>query len=84
MGRLQYNKLIDAVHKLSTQKKLILLATILHNKYNKSKYFFRRNKLKEIYVIYQELCHKIPVNKVNKKKFLSIVNELANIGFLIA
>ena len=70
MENLQNTQIIDFVHKLPTQKKLILLATILHDKHIKKKYFFKRYKLKEIYEIYLELCKKTFNARVNKKWFL--------------
>ena len=75
-------QILDILHKLSTDSKLILLAFILHDKHIKKKYFFKRYKLKEIYEIYSELCKKIFVPNLNNKRFLYLAKELADNGFL--
>ncbi len=80
-GSTQNTQITDIVHKLPHQSKLILLAIILHDKHFKKKYFFQRNKLKEIYEIYLELCKKTFVNTVDKKRFASITLDLHKIDF---
>jgi Cdc6-like AAA superfamily ATPase len=81
MKNLQNTQIANMVHKLPTQSKLILLATILHDKHFKRKYLFQRTKLKEIYEIYLELCKKTFVNSLDKKRFTSIALDVSNVIF---
>lgn len=81
MENLQNTQITNMVRKLPTHSKLILLATILHDTHFKRKYLFQRNKFKEIYAIYLELCKKTFDNSLDKKRFTAIALDLSNVFF---
>ena len=64
------------VHKLPIHSKIILLSIILHKKHIKKKYLLQRNKLRDIYQIYLEICKKIFVDSLDKKHFSFILLDL--------
>jgi cell division control protein 6 len=83
-SKIEIDRIIEVVRTLPTQSKLILLAILLQEQYNKKMDTKGAITTGEVYEIYKELSKKTRTDKLTQRRVADLVSELDMLGVITA
>ena len=83
-SKIEIDRIIEVVRTLPTQSKLILLAILLQEQYNKKMDTKGAITTGEVYEIYKELSKKTRTDKLTQRRIADLVSELDMLGVITA
>lgn len=83
-NKIEIDRIIEVVRTLPTQSKLILLAVLLQEKYNKKIDSAGVITTGEVYEAYKELCKKTRTDALTQRRIADLISELDMLGILNA
>jgi len=83
-SKIEIDRIIEVVRTLPTQSKLILLAILLQEQYNKKMDTKGTITTGEVYEIYKELSKKTRTDKLTQRRIADLVSELDMLGVITA
>jgi cell division control protein 6 len=83
-NKIEIDRIIEVVRTLPTQSKLILLAILLQERYNKKMETAGAITTGEVYEIYKELSKKTRTDKLTQRRIADLVSELDMLGVITA
>jgi cell division control protein 6 len=83
-NKIEVDRIIEVVRTLPTQSKLILLAILLQEQYNKKMETAGAITTGEVYEIYKELSKKTRTDKLTQRRIADLVSELDMLGVITA
>ena len=83
-NKIEVDRIIEVVRTLPTQSKLILLAILLQEQYNKKMETAGAITTGEVYEIYKELSKKARTDKLTQRRIADLVSELDMLGVITA
>jgi cell division control protein 6 len=83
-NKIEIDRIIEVVRTLPTQSKLILLAILLQEQYNKKMETTGAVTTGEVYEIYKELSKKTRTDKLTQRRVADLVSELDMLGIITA
>ena len=83
-SKIEIDRIAEVVRTLPTQSKLILLAILLQEKYNKRSGTAGAITTGEVYEIYKELCKKTRSDSLTQRRVADLISELDMLGIITA
>ena len=83
-NKIEIDRIIEVVRTLPTQSKLILLAILLQEQYNKKMETKGAITTGEVYEIYKELSKKTRTDRLTQRRVADLVSELDMLGVITA
>jgi cell division control protein 6 len=83
-SKIEIDRIIEVVRTLPTQSKLILLAILLQEQYNKKMDTKGAITTGEVYEVYKELSKKTRTDKLTQRRIADLVSELDMLGVITA
>jgi len=83
-SKIEIDRIVEVVRTLPTQSKLILLAILLQEKYNKKTGTAGAITTGEVYEIYKELCKKTRTDSLTQRRVADLISELDMLGIITA
>ena len=83
-NKIEIDRIVEVVRTLPTQSKLILLAILLQNKYNKNMGSTGAITTGEVYEIYKELSKKTRSDSLTQRRVADLISELDMLGIITA
>ncbi len=83
-SKIEIDRIVEVVRTLPAQSKLILLAILLQEKYNKKTGTAGAITTGEVYEIYKELCKKTRTDFLTQRRVADLISELDMLGIITA
>jgi cell division control protein 6 len=83
-SKIEIDRIIEVVRTLPTQSKLILLAVLLQERYNKKTGTAGAITTGEVYEVYKDLCKKTRTDVLTQRRIADLISELDMLGIITA
>ena len=83
-SKIEIDRIIEVVRTLPTQSKLILLAVLLQERYNKKTGTSGAITTGEVYEVYKDLCKKTRTDVLTQRRIADLISELDMLGIITA
>ena len=83
-SKIEIDRIIEVARTLPTQSKLILLAVLLQERYNKKTGTSGAITTGEVYEVYKDLCKKTRTDVLTQRRIADLISELDMLGIITA